>query len=68
MITENGKPSEQTQRSEQNARRRSNRVPGFGWRPDLTGLERPGQWLGIFLGTLIVLAVAALITYLSSLY
>lgn len=44
--------------------RRSWRVPGYGWRVEFSGLERPGQWLAVAVCTAVVLIVAAMITFL----
>lgn len=67
MVRQEEQSDPRNPQPEGNPRRRSDRVPGYGWRPNLTGLERPRQWLAVFLGTILVLLVAALITYLTSL-
>ncbi len=63
MVTQKERSSPRRRRSDRKPRR-SEKVPGYGWRSNLTGLERPSQWLGVFLVTVAVLVVAALITYL----
>ncbi len=42
------------------------RLPGYGWRVEFSGLERPRQWLGVALATAVVLVVVILITYVGS--
>lgn len=44
---------------------RSQRLPGYGRRVELSGLERPRQWLGVILATAVVLIVVVLIAYVA---
>ncbi len=64
MVKQKEHSGAQPRRSSRKRPQRSGKVPGYGWRPNLTGLERPSQWLGVFLVTVSIFVVAALITYL----
>ncbi len=48
--------------------RSRNRLPGYGWSPRLSGLDRPDQWLGFFLGAVVVLVLIILGGYLLTLF
>ena len=45
--------------------RRGRRPPGYGWDPTFSGLSTRRQWLGFFLGAVVVVAVAMLVTFLA---
>ncbi len=65
MVTQKEHSGARPRRSDRKPPQRSGKPPGYGWRANLSGLERPRQWLGVLLVTVSVLIVAALIAALS---